>query len=1457
MSIDENYKTILESKEFDEKYYRDTYGLDEDIDPIYHYLLIGSAKNYNPSKDFDTRYYLEENDDVKNSKVNPFLHYISWGKYEGRLPKLTDFNEIKNQVINNKINLIGKYRYSFPILNSNNELLQHFDPNYHSNFNKKSFSKNFLYKKEYFKKNNINYDFFVIPDKSVVCKNLLPFKYNEINREIDELNLIDFTNHFDESHYFKYSNHLNISGNELFFSKLIKNVDKTLDNDSFQYIIKHNQLKLFSHENEPLLLLDFNFARNDKYSLKNYSPTEKLFLKKPLNLKEKNIPERFYEKYDEMFYYYNKESYSDLRALIFHTTNIDMLKYLFPFYFKEVLICNDYGMLNRELIKWFNPNNILEIRNENFIPYYKDPEWIENSIDFLEDYHLESPKCEFINNNHSKNKVSVIIPVYNVEKYLEQCLDSVINQTLKDIEIICVNDETQDNSLEILKQYAKKDNRIKIINTANHGLGAARNYGFDQATGDYIFFLDSDDWIKETALEKLYNKITESELDMVFYQMINYIDEDNSLVNDHIYDHEGLQHDNLHEREFFTYKDVEEHLFTIPVTAYSKLYKKSFLLDNNFRFPEGILYEDNEFFYDAFFNCRKAGFIKEHLLYRRRHKNSITGKFNKRHVEMITAMNNTLKIFIKNNKYELFKQNVINHTFSNVIRRFMDSPLYFKDYFFKKIKKDFIGFNELKNDFKENLTESNKLIFNLINKNDYYIKFDSEYNLAMANYYIYTGNEILYIGTDEHKKFIENEKNKNYKISVIIPIYNNNTLTHRTMMSIENQTLDFNEIEVLLINDNSSDETHNIINEYAKNYENVKAIHCTKSSGSSGTPRNIGIKECASEHIMFLDHDDFFELDALEKLYYEVTSTKLDVVFGTYSVIQNQNVVTALTPHEKRGYFHDLSENERLIAIPAPSIWTKLFNTKFIREHEILFPTILGEDAIFMMEVLFDANGIKYLWDSNICYHDLRNSSTTNNISFKYMEELFVSEIFMYEYFENKGKPYLTKYRGLNIIDFAMNQLYDSNLNHNAINSLFDIMRKFILIHAKMECKPYRPRNKILFDLILMDDVDSLIRYLDLNEYKIENYDKINSINKQLNNEKEQLIQENNQLRQSNIKLKNLNKQLLDSNGERMTKSLTMKSEINPQKNNEKPLLSIIIPVYNKEEYVEKTIHSIFKQTYDNIEVICVDDCSTDNSLKIIEELLKRYPKLKLIKNEYNLGSGSSRNKGITECKGEYLMFIDADDYIVDINSFDTFINTAKEHNANMVCGNLEYIVDGEIVIENEYLKHIKEFRIKKPNEYGIPWYFTRNLYDAHLIKNKNIMFPSSKFGEDPVFLTNILLNIDFYVEIPLRYYRYLASDVVKRNSFEKYYEDVSNISKVFKLLSPHKEFENTLNIYSNVFLSRLYIDNYVQSEEELLKLMELYENLLENLKLNNESIYLKLKEPIAENMENTKSKLK
>ena len=126
-------------------------------------------------------------------------------------------------------------------------------------------------------------------------------------------------------------------------------------------------------------------------------------------------------------------------------------------------------------------------------------------------------------------KVSVIIPVYNTSKYLNQCLESIQNQTFTDFEAICINDGSTDSSLEILKEFASKDDRFIIINKKNEGQGIARNLGIQQANGEYIIFIDSDDWLETEGLEKAYKKIKEDSADILIFDFYFFSDKDQTM----------------------------------------------------------------------------------------------------------------------------------------------------------------------------------------------------------------------------------------------------------------------------------------------------------------------------------------------------------------------------------------------------------------------------------------------------------------------------------------------------------------------------------------------------------------------------------------------------------------------------------------------------------------------------------------------------------------------------------------------------------------------------------------------------------------------------------------------------------------------------------------------------------------------------------------------------------------
>ncbi len=187
--------------------------------------------------------------------------------------------------------------------------------------------------------------------------------------------------------------------------------------------------------------------------------------------------------------------------------------------------------------------------------------------------------------NKNSPKVSVIIPVYNVEQYLEQCLESVVNQTLKEIEIILINDGTKDNSVQICEKFAKQDPRINFVQQENKGLSATRNVGLKLAKGEFVAFLDSDDWVDLDFYEKLYKAAVETNAEIAAAGFERY-----------------RKFYRRHRLKFSKQKvitDRQEKIGALKIPRYcyvwNKIYKKDALEKSGITFREGVYYEDMEF----------------------------------------------------------------------------------------------------------------------------------------------------------------------------------------------------------------------------------------------------------------------------------------------------------------------------------------------------------------------------------------------------------------------------------------------------------------------------------------------------------------------------------------------------------------------------------------------------------------------------------------------------------------------------------------------------------------------------------------------------------------------------------------------------------------------------------------------------------------------------------------------
>ena len=188
--------------------------------------------------------------------------------------------------------------------------------------------------------------------------------------------------------------------------------------------------------------------------------------------------------------------------------------------------------------------------------------------------------------------------------------------------------------------------------------------------------------------------------------------------------------------------------------------------------------------------------------------------------------------------------------------------------------------------------------------------------------------------------------------------------------------------------------------------------------------------------------------------------------------------------------------------------------------------------------------------------------------------------------------------------------------------------------------------------------------------------------------------------------------------------------------------VSIIMPVYNDADRLDKSITTVINQTLKDIELICVNDGSSDDSLKILNEFAEQYDFIKVLSQE-NQGSGKARNYGIGEASGEYIGFLDADDIFIENNALEKLYETAIENDANMVSGNIKLVDQKGKFSPFLPLDYYEDYNVILPEQYGIPWSFYKNIFKREFIVSNDISFPDLLRGQDPVFLAEILSKVD------------------------------------------------------------------------------------------------------------------
>lgn len=260
-------------------------------------------------------------------------------------------------------------------------------------------------------------------------------------------------------------------------------------------------------------------------------------------------------------------------------------------------------------------------------------------------------------------KFSIIVPIYNVELYIKECVDSIINQNYKNLEIILVDDGSKDNSGDICDEYAKKDKRIKVIHSENKGLSAARNIGLKYCSGDYILFIDGDDFIERNCISDIAKIVIENnDVDIIFGKIIKYYKNKNLKEEFILNEKKILGKESI---EILTYflNEINENIWS----ACRSIYKNDFLKINNFKFREGITSEDLDAIIELYMKAKKISvYDTPFYYYRQLRPNSIINTININRFKDIVDIIKKYLYIIENEKYPVQFKNALLSRLSNV-----------------------------------------------------------------------------------------------------------------------------------------------------------------------------------------------------------------------------------------------------------------------------------------------------------------------------------------------------------------------------------------------------------------------------------------------------------------------------------------------------------------------------------------------------------------------------------------------------------------------------------------------------------------------------------------------------------------------------------------------------------------------------------------------------------------------
>lgn len=495
-----------------------------------------------------------------------------------------------------------------------------------------------------------------------------------------------------------------------------------------------------------------------------------------------------------------------------------------------------------------------------------------------------------------ETQVSIIVPVYNVEPYLRQCLDSILGQTFTNFEVLLVNDGSPDSSGDICREYVEKDSRFHYFEKENGGLSDARNYGIERAQGEYLTFIDSDDFVNEKHLENLFlaSRLTNADITIggfsrfengTFWLYQDYFSSD-SLVS--FTSAQAIQHlDSMFDVPFLNFS-----------TAWGKLFKRE--LFSELRFPYGKYAEDQFIIWKLYLKARSIYTFNVDSYVYRINNTGMSSVFSLKHLDYIDALEERIK----------FTKDIDG----------IDIGLSFNMYRYV-LKRNLDQLEE--HQFLDEASQIRRKL-ELAEREEYPFLFEGSYsNMG--------GSEEL--------------------VSIIVPVYNVENYLRMCLDSIEHQT--YSNIEVLLINDGSPDSSGEICQEYVA--RDSRFQYFEKENGGLSDARNYGIERSSGKYLTFIDSDDWVEPTYIDDMYQAALKNDSEIVVSNYTLFdvkENHYLI-----HVWDDYYEENYEGKELIN-QLPLLERRDFS--FTTSWGILFSRSLFDNIKFPKGKLIEDSRTNY-----------------------------------------------------------------------------------------------------------------------------------------------------------------------------------------------------------------------------------------------------------------------------------------------------------------------------------------------------------------------------------------------------------------------------------------------------------------------------------------------------------------